>query len=70
MTAAVNILSQKTSKPNEEDWLELKREARYLKGTLNLKLRIVSDIDGIFLGYSDANWGLLHLRKHLKKRYS
>ena len=55
MTAAVNIFSQKKSKPNAEDWLELKRVARYLKGTLDLKLRIVPDSDEILLGYSDGN---------------
>ena len=57
MAAAVNILTQKISKQNEEDWLELKRVARYLKGTLDLKLRIVPNSDEILLGYSDANWG-------------
>lgn len=56
LNAAVNILSQKTSNPSEEDWIELKRVARYLKGTITMKLHITPSDDELLSGFSDANW--------------
>lgn len=38
ITAAVSILSQKVVQPNQEDWNELKRVVKYLKGTLRKKI--------------------------------
>lgn len=58
VTASVNILAQKTSSPNQEDWEQLKRVVKYLKGTSKLKLKL-SDNDSDskeLIGYSDANW--------------
>lgn len=59
ITASVNILAQKTSSPSQEDWEQLKRVVRYLKGTSELKLKL-SDNGGVngeeLFGYSDANW--------------
>lgn len=59
IAAAVAILAQKTSKPHQDDWNELKRVLRYLKGTANYKLALASksnnDISDLF-GYADANW--------------
>lgn len=58
IAASVSILAQKVSKPTQEDWNELKRVAKYLKGTADMKLSLArSDFNGeILYGYSDANW--------------
>lgn len=58
ITASVSILSQKLSCPTKLDLLEVKRVIRYLKGTLDFKLK-VSDVhnDLMLQAYSDANWG-------------
>lgn len=58
IAASVSILAQKVSAPRNQDWNELKRVVRYLKGTLNLKLVLGNNKhtnDPIF-GYADANW--------------
>lgn len=57
ISASVSILSQKVSKPSMNDWNELKRIVRYLKGTINLKLRLSNCNEETGLcGYADANW--------------
>lgn len=38
ISAAICILAQKVSSPSTEDWNELKRVVKYLKGTADLKL--------------------------------
>lgn len=56
--ASVCILSQRNSKPRQYDWNEAKRIIRYLKGTVNLQLKLGTDetaYDGLAV-YSDANW--------------
>lgn len=35
---AVNILSRRQNQPSEEDWIEVERILRYLRGTINLGL--------------------------------
>lgn len=57
IAAAVSILSQKVSKPNQTDMNEVKRIIRYLKGTQYLKLRLSYALGEQQLhSYSDANW--------------
>lgn len=43
IAASVSILSQKLEIPTEMDWNQLKRVVRYLKETINMKLKL-SDI--------------------------
>lgn len=58
IAASISILAQKVTKPTQEDWNELKRVVKYLKGTADLKLTLAQlDFNGeILYGYSDANW--------------
>ncbi|XP_031634406.1 secreted RxLR effector protein 161-like, partial [Contarinia nasturtii] len=58
ISASVSILAKKSCKPKQEDWNELKRVLKYLKGTANLKLAISKhNFNGQSLyGFSDANW--------------
>lgn len=58
ISASVSILAQKVSMPQQEDWHELKRVLKYLKGTANFKLPLAAygGNDHILYGYSDANW--------------
>ncbi|KYN10447.1 Copia protein [Trachymyrmex cornetzi] len=43
--------------PTEEDWNEVKRVVRYLKGTARTELKLGSDMSGQRLrAYTDANW--------------
>lgn len=57
ISTAVCILAQKTSKPSKEDWNELKRVLKYLKGTANLKLFLGNfEERQELLGYADANY--------------
>lgn len=58
VAASISILAQKVSKPTQEDWNELKRVAKYLKGTADMKLVLANhNFNGdILYGYSDANW--------------
>ncbi|XP_058791036.1 uncharacterized protein LOC131664165 [Phymastichus coffea] len=52
---AVNFLSRKQSNPSEEDWLDVKRVLRYLKGTAELGLTFRSDGDTLE-AYSDSSF--------------
>ncbi|XP_065082352.1 uncharacterized protein LOC135704777 [Ochlerotatus camptorhynchus] len=57
IATAISILSRKVSYPTQRDWNELKRMVRYLKGTIDLKLRLSSSGDSSGLvGYADADW--------------
>ena len=57
ISAAVSILSQKISKPTQRDWCELKRVVRYLKGTINYRLRLSEKgCDNGIIGYCDSDW--------------
>jgi hypothetical protein len=55
ISAAVNVLSQFMSCPNEQHWTGIKRILRYLKGTLNHGLCFSGD-DVDLVGYSDSDW--------------
>ena len=58
IAASVALLAQKTQTPSCEDWNEVKRLIRYLKGTLTLQLRLsTQDKDASLIGYVDADWG-------------
>lgn len=60
ISAAICILAQKVSLPTTEDWNELKRVLKYLKGTADLKLFLAnkhSKIEEDLFGYADANYG-------------
>lgn len=51
------ILAQRTSCPTQEDWDELKRVVKYLKGTIDLVLKLGDLKDNNpLVGYADANW--------------
>jgi hypothetical protein len=58
ITASVSILSQKICKPTLEDWRELKRIVRYLKGTSDFKLKMsnLKKKQNLICGWADANW--------------
>jgi len=57
ISASVNILAQRINKPTQQDWNELKRMVRYLKGTVNFKLKLGNArADNPIIGYADANW--------------
>lgn len=58
ISACVSILAQKVCEPTQEDWNELKRILKYLKGTEDFFLRLSKTKDSINLleGYADANW--------------
>lgn len=57
IAASVSILAQKVSCPTQNDWLELKRVLKYLKGTKDLKLALSSiKQNGTCHAYADANW--------------
>lgn len=57
VSAAVSILSQRSSSPTVNDLNEVKRVIRYLNGTSEKRLRIsdCQDEHGLY-AYSDANW--------------
>jgi hypothetical protein len=60
ISASICILAQKASKPNSEDWVELKRVLKYLKGTSGYKLALskcLNNSQQLLVGFSDANWG-------------
>lgn len=59
IAASIAILSQKTSNPSQEDWNELKRVVKYLKGTAEMFLKLNNDIsleEKSLIGFADANW--------------
>lgn len=56
IAASVAILAQKTNGPRQDDWNELKRVLRYLKGTADLKLALAGKDNPKLFGYADANW--------------
>lgn len=58
ISAAVSILAQKISHPHQEDWNELKRVVKYLKGTINAKLVLggIERSSEFMHGYADASF--------------
>lgn len=58
IAASVSILSQKINSPTQSDLIELKCIIRYLKGTINLKLRISNCVEDQYerlFVFPDAN---------------
>jgi hypothetical protein len=57
ISAGVSILAQKVANPNQEDWNELKRIVKYLKGTENMVLFLgQEESQNQLIGHADANW--------------
>lgn len=58
IATSISILSQHVSKPHQDDWNELKRVLRYLKGTINLSLALsgVCHTGDLIYGYADASY--------------
>ena len=56
ITAAIGILCRRVSNPRQRDWNAVKRVIRYLKQTVNLKLKISADNNCELVGYVDADW--------------
>lgn len=57
ISAAICILAQKVSEPTTEDWNELKRVLKYLKGTDDLKLFVANNTQKKLHGFVEANYG-------------
>ncbi|XP_019179774.1 PREDICTED: uncharacterized protein LOC109174982 [Ipomoea nil] len=56
LSYAVNLLCQHKHAPTTTDWASLKRVMRYVKGTLNLGLRISRSTSMDIHAYSDSYW--------------
>ncbi|XP_019184646.1 PREDICTED: uncharacterized protein LOC109179601 [Ipomoea nil] len=56
LSYAVNLLCQHMHAPTATDWASLKRVLRYVKGTLNLGLRISRSTSMDIHAYSDSDW--------------
>lgn len=52
------LVSQKVEAPTEMDWNQLKRVVRYLKGTINIKLKLsnIKNNHDLIVGYADADF--------------
>lgn len=59
IAVSASILGRKKSNPTESDWVEVKRVIRYLKGTIDYKLKLGGDeeVEQDIVGYADADWG-------------
>ncbi|XP_044125193.1 solute carrier family 22 member 6-B-like [Bufo gargarizans] len=53
---AVGFLCSKVSQPTQMDWNAAKRIIRYLKGTIDFKLKLSSTGKSGLTGYVDADW--------------
>lgn len=71
IAASISILSQKTVEPNQEDWNELKRVVKYLKGTVDLKLTLGNKSWNrtLIYGYADANWAEKYVSRKSNSGY-
>lgn len=56
ISIAVNLCSRQQNNPTQNLWKNLKRILRYLKGTINLELIFLRNIDVRLVGYADADW--------------
>lgn len=54
---SVNDLSRFNNQHSEPHWKAIKRVLRYLKGTVDLKIRYDRASDGEMTAFSDADWG-------------
>ena len=53
----VTKLSQHLSKPTSNDWMMVKHVLRYIKGTVERKLRFTKSRKGLKMkGFSDSDW--------------
>ncbi|XP_062977616.1 uncharacterized protein LOC134395383 [Elgaria multicarinata webbii] len=57
ISVSVNLLSRQTAKPTEHTWKAMKRIARYLKGTLNYRLKFTKECTGGLEIHVDASFG-------------
>ena len=60
ISVAVSILARHVENPKVADWTEVKRVFRYLKYTIDKKLRLgntEATNDKRLIGYADADWG-------------
>jgi hypothetical protein len=53
---AVNTLSQFQVEPRHEHWIAAKHVLRYIRGTLNYRLRYTTSSDIQLHGFTDSNW--------------
>ncbi|XP_074030325.1 uncharacterized protein [Leptinotarsa decemlineata] len=55
---ATSILGRNVSNPHKYDWTEVKRIMKYLKGTLNIEIKLgnLSEGNNILYGFCDADW--------------
>src|SRR5664279_323622 len=56
IAAAVSILCRRVSTPRKCDWTAVKQVIRYLKETINLKLKLKAVDNLQLVGYVDADW--------------
>ena len=56
IATAVGFLCRKVSQPTQMDWNAAKRIIRYLKGTIDFKLKFSSTGKSGLTGYVDADW--------------
>jgi hypothetical protein len=52
---AISVVNRFMSKPGPTHWMVVKRIMRYLKGTIDMRLRIGGQHINL-KGYSDADW--------------
>lgn len=61
IAVSTSILGRCVTNPSESDWVEVKRVIRYLKGTMDYKLKLGGDeefsSEQNIIGYADADWG-------------
>lgn len=58
VSVAASILGRQVAKPYMYDWKEMKRVAKYLKGTINTEIKMGNkeETEEILYGYADADW--------------
>ncbi|XP_062987375.1 uncharacterized protein LOC134401944 [Elgaria multicarinata webbii] len=56
IAAAVGILSKKVANPSQRDWNRVKRVMRYLKGTVDARLKLPRGTSMELIGFVDADW--------------
>lgn len=56
IAASVGILSQRVESPRQADLNEVKRVIRYLKSTIELRLKLSPSPNNPLIAYSDADW--------------
>ncbi len=59
IAVGTSILSRHVNNPKESDWVEVKRIYRYLKHTMDKKLKLGNrnETENQLVGYVDADWG-------------